>query len=228
MPQYKPDPRHVSKPPDDKHCGGKNRGKVSEDVGEEAYCDRPAGWGTDHPGIGRCKWHGGAAPTYAIEAQQIAAGKAVAQYGLPVEVDPHTALLGELYRTQGHVEWLRVRVAEIETDAMVGPVGGGQGGYPSYEPSVWIRMYQQERTHLSKVAKSCIDAGIAERQVKIVEQQAQLFAGALQSILTQLGVADHPDAPRIVRKELLQLEPGSGDGSFGDAGANPVTAMVDS
>lgn len=25
-------------------------------------CQRPAGWGTDHPGLGRCKLHGGATP----------------------------------------------------------------------------------------------------------------------------------------------------------------------
>jgi len=25
-------------------------------------CQRPAGWGTDHPGVGKCKLHGGASP----------------------------------------------------------------------------------------------------------------------------------------------------------------------
>ncbi len=26
---------------------------------EQTYCQQPAGWGTDHPGSGRCKLHGG-------------------------------------------------------------------------------------------------------------------------------------------------------------------------
>lgn len=28
------------------------------------YCKHEAGWGTDHPGIGRCKFHGGASPNH--------------------------------------------------------------------------------------------------------------------------------------------------------------------
>jgi hypothetical protein len=34
------------------YCGGKTRAGTP--------CKRPAGWGTDHPGSGRCKLHGGA------------------------------------------------------------------------------------------------------------------------------------------------------------------------
>ncbi len=26
------------------------------------YCAQPAGWGTDHTGVGRCKYHGGSTP----------------------------------------------------------------------------------------------------------------------------------------------------------------------
>jgi hypothetical protein len=29
-----------------------------------------AGYGTDHPGIGRCKFHGGCTPTHRIRAQR--------------------------------------------------------------------------------------------------------------------------------------------------------------
>ncbi len=25
----------------------------------KGYCRKPAGWGTKHPGVGRCRWHGG-------------------------------------------------------------------------------------------------------------------------------------------------------------------------
>ena len=30
----------------------------------KSFCERPAGWGTDHVGIGRCKLHGGSTPTH--------------------------------------------------------------------------------------------------------------------------------------------------------------------
>lgn len=34
------------------HCGAKTRAGTP--------CEQPAGWGTEHPGTGRCKLHGGA------------------------------------------------------------------------------------------------------------------------------------------------------------------------
>jgi hypothetical protein len=36
------------------YCGGKLRRR-------EGTCTQPAGWHTDHPGYGRCSWHGGCA-----------------------------------------------------------------------------------------------------------------------------------------------------------------------
>jgi hypothetical protein len=39
-----------------KHCGARKRQPAYD--GET--CQRPAGWGTWHPGVGRCKLHGGA------------------------------------------------------------------------------------------------------------------------------------------------------------------------
>jgi hypothetical protein len=48
------------------YCNGKTNaapdGAPKRDPGEhagEGYCERPAGWGTDHAGNGRCKLHGG-------------------------------------------------------------------------------------------------------------------------------------------------------------------------
>lgn len=38
-----------------KHCGARKKQGPG-------LCARPAGWGTDHPGEGRCKLHGGATP----------------------------------------------------------------------------------------------------------------------------------------------------------------------
>lgn len=46
---------HHRKPSSKPKCGGKKHG-VDE------RCTQAAGWGTDHPGSGRCKLHGGATP----------------------------------------------------------------------------------------------------------------------------------------------------------------------
>lgn len=173
-------------------CGAKNR--------QGGQCGQAAGWGTDHPGFGRCKMHGGSAPNGRKAAQREQAQLAVVTYGLAREVDPHTALLEELYRTAGHVAWLGEQVAALERDKLHGPVGDAL--HPRQEPSVWIRLYQEERAQLARVAKTCVDVGIEERRVRVAEEQGALFAQVIRGILEDLGVADRPEVPDVLRRHL--------------------------
>lgn len=178
-------------------------------------CGQPAGWGTDHPGIGRCKKHGGASPSYLGEVQRLAATRAVATYGLPVETNPHEALLQELMRTQGHVDWLRIQVGQLDVDTVAGPVGSegtndvGVHFHPRYEPDVMLRLYHTERKHLIAVAKACAEAGIEERRIRIAEEQGKLIATAITNVLKRLGVdMTDPEVPKVVRSELELLSAG--------------------
>lgn len=174
-------------------------------VNGKGYCKRPPGWGTDHPGIGRCKRHGGSTPLYQERVKRLRAQAIAAEFGIPRHVDPYKALEEELDRSAGLVDFYTLQVQALEHAEMTGPVGGGQGAYPEYKPNVWIGLLNAEREHFRKVAKTCIDAGIATRRVEIAEQQGQLFAGALRSILQRLGVLDLPQTPQIVREEMLAL-----------------------
>lgn len=132
-------------------------------------------------------------------------------YGGALEITPEAALLQEVHRTAGHVSWLGLEVEQIEKANLVGPVGSegtndsGVTFHPGYKPSVWIELYQSERAHLARVCKMAIDAGIAERQVRIAEQQGEMLAGAIRAILEDLGVAGHPKAPEVVRRHLMAL-----------------------
>jgi len=128
--------------------------------------------------------------------------EAVASYGLSREIDPHSALLEELHRTAGHVAWLGMKVAELDEEKMSAPVGGGQGGWPSIEPHVWIRLYQEERRHLAGVAKTCVAVGVEERRVQLAERQGEMIAQVLRGVLADLGVADDPALPALVRRHL--------------------------
>jgi hypothetical protein len=64
-----------------------------------------------------CAAHGGCAPQVRkalqehLEREQ--AELAIAAYGLPREVDPATAFFEKLWRTAGHVAWLRAKVSEL-------------------------------------------------------------------------------------------------------------------
>src|SRR3990167_4052651 len=153
-----------------------------------------------------CRMHGGASPQVKAKAKERLelekATQAVENYGLPREIDPHSALLEELWRTAGHVAGLNFKVRDLEERELHGPVGGGRDAYPREEPHVWIRLYQEERGHFAKVAKSCIEVGIAERQVKLAEQQGMMIAKVIQAVLEDLGVADNPKVPAVVRRHL--------------------------
>lgn len=165
----------------------------------EGTCARPAGWGTDHVGVGFCKLHGGATRNHKTAAKLEKARQAVETYGLPRVVAPDVALLEEVHRSAGHVAWLARKVAEHDEDDLVwGLVETTEKNateFPGTDrvekavPSVWLTLYQQERKHLAAVCKSALDAGVAERQVRLAEQQGQLMAGTVQRIADALLVA---------------------------------------
>lgn len=194
------------------------QGKCGAVRSDGKACTKKAGAGTEHVGQGRCKLHGGNTPAHQKAPQLAAALEAVEHYGLPRQVDPHTALLEELARTAGHVDWLRVQVGSLDESALVGPVGTagvtpeGMVHHPKAEASIWLRLYQGERKHLAEVAAACIKAGIAERQVRLAEQQGQLIAQVLQGVLRDLKL--DPAAPKtreVVRKHLALVSSEAGE-----------------
>jgi hypothetical protein len=110
------------------------------------------------------------------------------------------ALLEEVHRTAGHVAWLAEVVTGLErdevtwglaeeTDAPITDGGGGTTTKHKASVNVWVQLYQQERKHLAAVCRDALAAGIAERQVRLAEQQGALLAGAVNRILDGLGLS---------------------------------------
>lgn len=157
-------------------------------------CTQAAGWGTDHVGHGACKLHGGAMRNHKVAAQKSIAAEAVKTYGLPREVDPRDALLEEVHRTAGAVDWLRGQVEALAPDTVTWGVteeksSTGKDGDSRTEAAavnVWVQLYQAERKHLVDVCKAAISAGIEERRVKLAEQQGALLASVIRGILGDL------------------------------------------
>jgi hypothetical protein len=170
----------------------------------EGTCTQTAGWGTDHPGVGACKLHGGKTPSHKVAAQVHAAEVAVRTYGLRLDVSPTDALLDEVQWTAGHVAWLRGEIQKLETEALAWGVtkveDHGATEFPgtntteSAAPPVLLDLYQRERRHLVDVCKAAIVAGIEERRVKLAEQQGALLAGVIQRILVDLALSPEQQA----------------------------------
>lgn len=169
-------------------------------------------------GANRCRFHGGAAPQVKAAAkrrlQLVAAQEAVATLGLPREVDPRDALLEEVYRTAGAVDWLARQVQALTPDAVVWgkteQVDKTAGEWPGTDTThaaavnVWVELWQRERKHLVDVAKAAISAGIEERRVRLAEQQGALLAGVIKAILGDLNLTPEQAAkvPQVVPRHL--------------------------
>jgi hypothetical protein len=198
-------------PPDDKRCI-----RPTRDTGERCKRFR-------HPGATVCVKHGAAAPQVKRKAaervKQEAAERAVATFGLPREVAPDQALLEEIARTAGHIDWLGRIIADLEQAALVWgkskteDVGAseftGQNVTEQAAPNVWLELYQKERAHLVVVCKAAISAGIEERRVKLAEQHGALLADVLRSVFAdpELGMSDEQRraAPHVVRRHLASV-----------------------
>jgi hypothetical protein len=153
--------------------------------GEKKHCGDWAAQGAEV-----CRRHGAGAPQVraAERRRRSEAERAAATYGLPVTVAPIDALLGELHRTAGHVAWLGQVVADLE-QVMDSTMFG-------LAPSAWIKLYQDERSHLTRVARDCVSAGVEERLVRVEEAKAELIAQAFRGFAVELG---HDPADPAVR-----------------------------
>lgn len=174
-------------------CGAKTRAGT--------MCRQPAGFGTSHLGFGLCKYHFGGTPAAAVNAVKQQISSQMAQLGEPIDIDPHTALLQEVKRTAGHVEWLGQKVRALGDNELIetGPAGK--------VPQIWIRWYQDERDRLARVAAMAVKAGVQERHVKVAEEQGRMLAVAIRLILQGLGLTAEQErrAPELVRSVLQTL-----------------------
>lgn len=168
-----------------------------------------------------CASHGGSAPQNRAAAQrrldELKALEAVENFGLSREIDAKDALLEELYRTAGAVDWLHAQVLALPKEAIVWGttqeehVGSGewkgQNTTKAAAVNIWVQLWQEERKHLVAVSKAAIAAGIEERRVRLAEQQGALLASVIKSILgdLQLTTEQAARAPRIVADRLRSV-----------------------
>lgn len=176
-------------------------------------CKQPAGAGTDHLGFGRCKFHGGHTPAGEKNGQRLMAEHACAKLGVPRQVDPQQALLEEVWRCAGNVAFYESIVKEMGYDAERpnAQFGGANDAlvttrFGEMTPSVWINLYNDERKAMVSAAAWAIKCGVAERQVRLAEQQGALVNAAFNRLLAdpELGLTakQKAKAPTAVVRAL--------------------------
>ena len=171
-------------------CGAKKKN------GEK--CRAFAGQGTDHPGVGHCRFHFGNAPSHkkaaAKQAAQEMAAEYVARFGEAHEVDPATALLGVLHLSAGHLNWIRTELSRLaDKDTLKG--------------QALMRLWDEERDRIARISKMALDVGVAAKQVELAQRYGEALAALLQAIFhdPMLGLTAKQRAllPDVLRAHLV-------------------------
>lgn len=172
-----------------------------------------------------CRVHGGSAPAVKAAAarrlEEAKASAAATTLGLPVEIDPHAALLGEVHRSAGVVAWLTLQVQQLQASEVVwgrtkeaDQEGGPGGGYSLREEgaavNLWVKLLGEWSDRLTRVAKAAIDAGVSERLVKLEERKGELIAELLANVIDddRIGLTgEQRQRAREVAAEQLRALP---------------------
>jgi hypothetical protein len=167
-------------------------------------CGQRPGWGTDHPGVGFCKRHGGSTPNGKAHAAKLAAIAAMPPTGGEIDVNPLDALLYTVRRAAGLALWYR---AKLEAATLEGA-----------NPEPWATLEAKALADLNRWGKAAVDAGVAERLVRAAEHSAERIGAAVEAMFSALvasGVELSPEARAVAVRaftgQIAQLETGGGD-----------------
>lgn len=180
-------------------------------------CRLGAGWETKHPGFGPCRIHGGAKAHRAWELALDIARE--------LDVTPWEALIKSVKIAAARAAWVDAQLAEA--------VRRNDGDSAVPEVKGWLRESRAERTLLARIAKSAVDAGVAERLVRQTELEGEIVAEVIGRVIDKLALSAEQRIAAFdeAHRQLLALEAPSGQPTtvegdwkpFGD-GDDPGTA----
>lgn len=183
-------------------CGAKRRGE-----GAGLLCTQFAGWGTDHPGSGPCKFHFGNARVNKVKANVAALQERANKVLGKLKIDPVEDPLTELSRIAGEtVAWKDVIAEQVSFLKGVSYESERNGEQVRGEIIVWERALDRCIVVLTGMARLDID----DRLAKVSEKQAEMVEQALDFALrsTGLSVAQRAEAKRCVAERLRLVSGG--------------------
>jgi hypothetical protein len=169
--------------PDSTKCGARKKN------GER--CGNGAGKGTPYS-TGPCHLHGGMLPGPRKAAARRELAAVAHSLGVAIDVEPHDLLLTVVRQAAGALQWATDRL----------------GSDPSDET---IRVHGEAMDRAARISKTALDAGIAERRLRVAQRTGALIAAAFERSLQDAGI-DPDDRMRLVARfegHLLALEQGA-------------------
>jgi hypothetical protein len=186
-------------PSNDRFCGAKTRAGTP--------CRRPAGWGTPNQ-FGSCRRHGGLSPTGMQHAARLEAEQAAMRVmGGPIHIEPHDALQFCIDMSRGEIAYCDRRIAELDDETASAPIAGERhhqeldrdGSVHDLVEStaqntaqlhIWIVTRVAATERLARFSKMAVDAGVAERRVRLEEQQTEIVAAYILAVVNELDLTD--------------------------------------
>jgi hypothetical protein len=157
-------------------------------------CAHPAGYGTDHLGRGRCRYHGGCTPSQRKHvAHEEALDFARGALGAEVADNPIDALLQAVRLASGAVAYWRMRLH----------------GYQDGEaPQNLIEGFNDALDRQARTSKAALDGRVDERLVAITERMAEQITLAAEEALAaiELGAEQRTTFARTFAAALARLE----------------------
>lgn len=177
-------------------------------------CRLFAGHGTSHKGFGQCRLHGGATPNGEKYALALEARHSMIARSVPVEdAEPHLVLLQELGYSAGHVNFLREEISSLDP----AEIGGERS-------KVLLHRYDSERDRLTRIAKTCSEAGVDEARIRIADAHAVLLTQAISTAAQEAGLSrDQVRALGPALRKQLALQ--AGDTQAAEAADARVTEL---
>lgn len=174
-------------------------------------CDREAGAGTSHAGVGLCSRHGGNTEEGAREGAWLMAHAFARQ----LNVTPWEGLELAVRIAAGRVAFIEHKLAQAEVDRQLEPPSKDsiseagrvqdQQGTNLYH---WVKQAELWHDKLTRVSALAIQQGVSEKMVRQLELEAQLMLRATSRTLEELGFTDD-DLERalgLMSRNLLAVE----------------------
>lgn len=164
-------------------------------------------------GLDKCKMHCGKRTADAVEEgkQRIAVEKVASliekHYGGQRVVDPLQELLDIIWLDAAMVSVLRSQVVELE--ATVGKSGAfaGPNHLGDAAPHIFVVELRRWSDQLARHCRIALEAGVAERQVRIAERQGEAIVDAIEAVLDALKLSppQRETARKVVGTKLRLL-----------------------
>jgi hypothetical protein len=203
--------------------GDRGRDKCGADKRQgEGQCGRPAGWGTPHPGVGRCKLHGGSTASH-VEAAQQAQAQVLLEKALwsgLANALPVTDPVSSLERLAGALQQL-----VDEAGRRVNELSHLAGGEHLTQLRAEVGLLERALVLLRGVLVDMARLGIDNRRLEMDQVVASVVVAAVGAGLDAAGL-DSGQRDLFLAAFLPAI--GRPDGVLGDDGPVVVVGEVES